>query len=358
MRNIKPLEVIEVKGTWREIGRQYGEAYPEKIKNNIELYLSALTRAYKADKKAILSTAQKFAKPLEEYTPEWMDEIKGIAEGANLSFEEVFLLTAARELTTYYPQLTGCTSGCTSFACTGEATKNGETITGQSLDWPPELEPAFLRVQPTEGPKSLLIGTAGCLLLDGINSAGLALQSNLLLSKPSGVGVPVVALYQKVLQQKNLADAISVLFNAPKPGSYNYLMASAEGDIVNVEITKDEIDCLFPESDIITHANAHLSPRFKHFDIIGGVYPDSYLRAERMKTLMRRHHGELSVDVIKQLVQDHNDYPDSICRHIDLTGPPEQYLLTRASIISVPAEGKMYVTNGCPCENAYVVYRL
>jgi len=355
MRNIKPLQLIEVKGTWREIGRQYGEACPEKIKKHVELYVARMNALYKADKKAILAKAQKFVKPAEEYAPECIEEIKGIAEGAKVSFEEAFFLNVAHELEEYYPLLAG---GCTSFACSGEATKNGETIIGQNCDWIPEMEFVILRAQPTEGPKSLLFSWAGGLAIRGINSCGLGLQANLLLSKTSGVGVPFFVLHQKVLQQKNIADAIGVIFNASKTGSWNYLVASAEGDIVDVEATKDDINCLFPENGIITHANCHLTERFKSLDINGMLFPDSYLRAERLKTLMGRHHGELSIDVMKELMQDHNDYPDSICRHVDVVGPPEQYLYTAASLISVPAEGKMYVTNGNPCENEYVEYRL
>ena len=155
-----------------------------------------------------------------------------------------------------------------------------------------------------------------------------------------------------------MADTIGVIFNATRTGSWNYLMASAEGDIVDVEATKDDIDCLFPEMGIITHANCHLTERFKHLDKVGTLLPDAYLRAERLKTLMKRHHGELSVEVMKKLMQDHNDYPDSICRHDDVTGSPDLYFSTKTALISVPSEGKMYITNGCPCENEHVVYSL
>ena len=132
MRNIKPLKIVDAKGTWLEIGRQYGEDCSEDIKKNIDVYIKAMGSVTKADKKAILAMSQKFVKPVKEYAPECIDETKGIAEGAKVSFEEVFFLTASCELECYYSLLAG---GCTSFACTGEATKNGETIVGQNLDW-------------------------------------------------------------------------------------------------------------------------------------------------------------------------------------------------------------------------------
>lgn len=355
MRKAVPIELVDAKGTWHEIGRQYGEACADKIRNNIELWATGLDTHYKVSRDSLITMAQKFVEPVASYAPDCIDEIRGISEGANISFEEVFFLTAALELNEYYPFLAG---GCTSFACSEQATQNGETIIGQNMDWIPGIEYAIVRAQPLDCPTSLLYSWAGGLGLLGINSAGLGNQANLLVSNTSGIGVPFLVLHHKILQQKNMAAAISVIFNASRTGSWNYLIASSAGDIVDIEVTKDDISFLFPENGIITHANCYLTERFKHIDTIGTLAPDGYLRADRMTRLMNKHHGKLSVATMKQLMQDHNDYPDSICRHVDVSYPPDQRFETAASIVSIPAEGKMYVTNGNPCENDYVVYSI
>ena len=52
---------------------------------------------------------------------------------------------------------------------------------------------------------------------------------------------------------------------------------------------------------------------------------------------------------------DHNDYPRSICKHMD-----QQVQLgeTLAAVIMVPEEGVLYATCGQPCQNEYVKYSL
>ena len=41
-----------------------------------------------------------------------------------------------------------------------------------------------------------------------------------------------------------------------------------------------------------------------------------------MRQLMENHRGELTPEIfMNEILQDHRGYPDSICRHCDLTGP-------------------------------------
>jgi isopenicillin-N N-acyltransferase-like protein len=136
------------------------------------------------------------------------------------------------------------------------------------------------------------------------------------------------------------------------------MMASAEGDLVDVEITIDGMEVLYPEKDFIVHSNHLLAERFKPIDIVGMTSPGSYLRVHRMARLIEKNYGKLTADIMKNLLADHNDYPDSICRHPDEPDPPQTHRVTRASMICVPGEQKLFVANGEPCENEYIEYKL
>ena len=63
---------------------------------------------------------------------------------------------------------------------------------------------------------------------------------------------------------------------------------------------------------------------------------------------------------MKQLLQDHNNYPASICRHTNPRAllPIGKLMKTLVSIISCPAEQKAYISYGNPCENEYLEYGL
>jgi isopenicillin-N N-acyltransferase-like protein len=74
---------------------------------------------------------------------------------------------------------------------------------------------------------------------------------------------------------------------------------------------------------------------------MGTIYPDSYVRSHRLATLMKRHWGKLSVDIMKELLSDHNNHPDSICRHADKEVSSKVQIKIVASVISYPKEQKM-----------------
>ena len=100
-----------------------------------------------------------------------------------------------------------------------------------------------------------------------------------------------------------------------------------------------------------------MTERFRHGDIVANLLPDSFIRIKRMDNLMRGHRGNLSVDLMKELLQDHNNHPDSICRHADDGLRPNLQMKTVASIITIPGEQEMHIALGNPCENEYIRYQ-
>jgi isopenicillin-N N-acyltransferase-like protein len=63
---------------------------------------------------------------------------------------------------------------------------------------------------------------------------------------------------------------------------------------------------------------------------------------------------------MKQLFHDHNNYPNSICRHPNPRAPlpTVKIMKTLLSIINCPREQKAHIAPGNPGENEYIEYRL
>jgi isopenicillin-N N-acyltransferase-like protein len=172
--------------------------------------------------------------------------------------------------------------------------------------------------------------------------------------------VPSHIILRKVLTSENISEAVGVIASAGRRSAKNYLLASYQGDIVNLEVTLDDLDVHYPERGILTHANCFKTDRFKSADLAPMYWPDSYIRGQRLFQLMDNHYGHLSVDVMKQLLQDHNNHPNSICRHRDPKAPlpMSRMMKTLLSLISCPKERKAYIALGNPCENEYIEYQL
>ena len=90
--------VIEVQGTPYECGYQYGQAAAELIRNNIEAYLRIFQFHADLDRDLALQKAERFLPEIERYNADLLEEMRGIADGAEVSLNEVALLNTRTEL--------------------------------------------------------------------------------------------------------------------------------------------------------------------------------------------------------------------------------------------------------------------
>jgi isopenicillin-N N-acyltransferase-like protein len=352
------LKIVDVSGSNYEMGVQYGKACPE-ISGMLDMTCQLFGGIDKT--KSILEKYIPMYLPyIEKYAPEIVEEMKGMAEGANVNFQDILFLNITYEISV--PSVMG---GCTAFAASGEATASGELITGQNLD---HIEPwkdymILLKMKPADGPSIMAVTAAGCLSLIGINSAGISININLLRNndslEPAG-GVPTHVILRKMFMSENLGETISTIASAEGRSPKNYLVAGNREGIIDIETTTDDLEIQFPDRGMLTHANYFKTDRFKSTDIAPLLVPDAYIRSSKLSHLMERHYGNITVDVMKQLLQDHSNYPNSICRHQDQKAllPIERIMKTLISIINFPAEQKAYIANGNPCESEYFEYRL
>jgi isopenicillin-N N-acyltransferase-like protein len=357
------IKVVEANGSHYDMGFQYGTACPEEINKMIDITCNIF-----GGRKEAIALVEKYVPlylpPTEEYTPEIVSEMKGIADGANVDFNKIFLINCHYEMREYL-ETPLKPAGCTSFAASGEATKNGEPIIGQNVDIFQSLEEVMvlLKRKPAEGPESLAVVPAGSVGLLGLNSAGIVLNVNMLINRDSmspTSGVPFFVISRKVLSCENVSEAVQTIASARRASDANYLLANDTGDIIDIEAMVDDLEILHPEREFFTHANHFETERFKSTDLAPVYIPSSFIRSHRLATLMGKQWGSLSIEVIMKLLQDHSNHPNSICAHPD---PKEVALAgfgegTVASIISNPKERKTYITLGPPCENEYVEYKL
>ena len=141
-------------------------------------------------------------------------------------------------------------------------------------------------------------------------------------------------------------------------------MAGKDGEICNVEVAASSTDgfrcgIVLPENDVLAHSNHYLTHYLQPYcQNDQSSFPDSWLREYRMRQLMNNHYGELTPEIfMNEILLDHRGYPDSICRHCDLTGPIGEQFDTVFSCVAVPEDGKLWTVNN-PCQNPYKLYTL
>ena len=353
------MEVIELSGSYYEIGEKWGHAIKDDLLSSMHAEIGGLTQFFQTDKQDLITKANSFLPKAKDYDSDFIEVLQGLAKGAQAPFENVFTLRSLLELTFFIHKMPAM---CTAFAATGNATKHGQTIIGQNIDWHPDIPLNLLRITWPTGVKQLSVSLGGIWeysLSSHPSSSpfGIAATATVAYTDNQNVDkVPLSIVMSKATRQKRMEGALSTCINAKKDlGSF--LMASGEGDLLGFECVADDFEILYPDKNTLVRANLYLTERFKTHDFFPSLVPDTYIRYGRLARLVEDHYGELTPEMMMTFLADHNGFPKSICTHVDPESkmPPS---VTLASVIMVPEEKTIYVANGNPCETVFDKYTI
>lgn len=347
----EPFPFIRVAGTPRERGRQYGAAAAARVARSAALYGDQLA-GMGLDGTAVASLVERVLPQIEAFGAHYVEEMRGIAEGADLAFERVVLINARTEIIQMARLESGADDpdGCTGAVILPERSATGRLIHGQNWDWKAECAETavVLRVERDDGPDILTFVEAGGLARCGMNAAGICVTANYLESERDyrTPGVPLALIRRKVLEQEHMAFAMKAVATTPKACSNNMMLSHVGGFAIDFECAPDESFPLYPDDGLLVHANHWVSPvalaKLKDTGIVST--PESFYRDWRVRRHLDAAGAKLAVDDLKQAFFDDYGTPHSVCRP---PRPSERGNLsaTVAMIVMDPAAGTMEV---CP----------
>lgn len=350
------FELIRIKAaTPFARGVQYGEQAGDKIREGVENYQKYFESKGKTWEETC-KAAMTFVPDIEAAMPEILEEAKGIAEGAGISFEGLMVLNSRYELTNYPNKPKECTTG----AVLPEASKDGRTYMVKNWDYRPGIldKIVILHIENEDGTKIMGLAEAGQMLREGFNSNGIGLCNNYIESiwDGPGAGIPVCFLRRRVLASRTFEEAFSWITSVKRSVSNNMMLVSGQGKAVDVEANPGGYDLLKPVGGILTHANHFAADPEK--DRCSWEKMDKN-RDVRLADLFYHKRGEIDIPYIMECMKDHEYLPNSICNHrndgdmTSMTG-----LMTVASIIVDFEEQVSYICKGNPCTGEYKKYKL
>lgn len=353
------MKIVEQKGSYYEIGYGWGEAFKGKMDQVIQIELGMIAAFYGISIEEVEKLGIKYLSAAELYDPDFVGVLRGFAGGAEIDFDTLFAIRSALEILFFTGQPTGL---CTSLAITGKATKDGEAIIGQNIDWHPDLPVSVLKIEWPTGVKQLSLSLGGIFEYSlsahpASSPYGIAATLTATPDKtPEIPKVPISIVMNKASRQNDIKKAVSV-FSKANVNLACFLLANGEGDIHGIELGLESFEKLKPEMDILIHANHYNSDRYKAQDIFLQYVPDSPLRYQRLTELVKQDLGSITPDLVMSYLKDHANHPKGICAHVDPKSdmPPSA---TMASVIMVPSQKIMYVAVGNPCQNDYQRYDL
>lgn len=361
--NTSALPLIEIAGTPRNRGIEYGRKVREQISLSLEIYRKGYASVGVPWKKA-RSMARALMGVLARSDDALVREMEGIAIGVGVPVDDIFALNSRSEIIYACNAASSlATDGCTSLIAMPELTASGHVLHAQNWDWRDECaETAIvLSVRGTDGPAILTQTEAGILARCGLNSAGIGLTANFLQSDrdPQPGGVPVPILRRRILEQTSYSAAVKLILTTPKTHSSNLMLSSGAGEAVNLETVPGETFWIQPSGGLLVHANHFESQGALSRIIDKGLQrePCSLHRRRRVEHALRQAPGRLEMEHVKHALDDRFDAPHSVCAP-PAAGINGERMSTVSTILMDVTVGHMWIARRPYVAQNYVEYAL
>jgi isopenicillin-N N-acyltransferase-like protein len=349
---------IDCAGTAYQIGKQHGESCPDAVRASY----SAWAPVKSVDAQQMKSGISIIEKGLNNHFPEILEEMQGIADGADLTLEQVISMNMEFELISAANALPSCSN-------IGFKKSDQGVLIGKTADWYPDNSKEFTLAQryipdTSQGYEFFHFGCAGTLWSEGgLNKSGLAMVLNGL---PTWGGapersVPTLALSRGVLQWcRDVQDAVDWLqrYDVLNWG-FNLTLADATGALCYVEVAPGAQAVHYPVEDYVIHTNhclqkGPLERQLKpaNTEMIG--YPDLLENSKsRYDTLMK-----IVPEAPRSL-----ESMESILRNRSTEGAISQAgeshgLKTVYAVMVAPQTGTIWGTEGFPPDGPFELYKI
>ena len=365
---------VTISGGPFERGRQYGEQAGPLIRKGVEFYVDMWEKGSGRTRGELIEIISGFAGKIGDFDAEILTEIEGIAAGSGLAVDDVLIVNGRYEimLSTLFAGAPAGSGECTSLGI-ARASESGHTLVGQNWDWavPVGEVSILLEIRQEDRPDILTHVEAGFVGHKGLNSEGLALCANAMGSQLDGLeaAVPVWVLARSALNCSSIDEARRTLGPAERVASVNFTMAqrgapgSVEENVASLEVSPVDVAVVAASPggrashcNVFADASEDGPPRERGLeDRLAVQYPGFCDRARRAGELIGE--GEAGSERLKAILRDHENRPESICRHRE-DQPDELVLETLASVVMDVSAGTLEVADGPPCSNPYRAHRL
>jgi isopenicillin-N N-acyltransferase like protein len=355
------LRVLDLEGTPRNRGLIHGRTMKEQIHRIVALWKAELAGAFKTDADRFIAELIRrtdFVSAMSKWTPELLEEIRGLAEGAEIDFETALALQLPDECFVHGASIVG--EHCSSLGLSKNAV--GPTIIAQNMDTPPFADGFQLVLHVKDANlESFVLTQAGCIGLNGMNSRAIAICCNSLWQlNGSRDGLPVACIVRGVLQQRSEEDAIAFLRKVKHASGQNYVIGGPTR-AMSFECSAGRVDQFKPNGrdDVVWHTNHPLAnndfiPAYRALRQQPNEQAKSEANTRARLACLEKHLTERgavrNVDVIKATLsaRDSADYPVSRPRK------PNSAVFTFASTIMVLSERpEMHIAPGPPDSMPY-----
>ena len=344
---------VKISGAPFERGLQFGKLCRKEIENTLEAYRLVFGRYANIRGEQVKKLAAPFIDVIGKYDSEILEEISGMAQALGRPLEDLVAINARTEL-----MFMSSPGECTAMALLPEVTSEKKILMGQNWDWIQILKGSLVivEIEQPNRPTVLMLTEAGIVGKIGMNRAGIGVCLNILVAGNPKMGVPIHVILRGILNAETLGDALGTVLRNPSGGCSHFLIGCKEGEAIGMEVGFHDVDALYPERGILTHANHFVGRRIHREDKGRLRYPDSLIRDYRALKLLETKRNELTLQDMQAVLRDHLNQPHSICRHPDPRIDKLEEIISLASVMMDLESGVLQVAEGPPCQHPYVPF--
>jgi isopenicillin-N N-acyltransferase-like protein len=359
-----PIRLLQLSGSYYEMGYQHGKAHYDAIhkftQERLELSQSEHWTGRNLSSEAVLALAEACVPAHQDYAPDLMQELQGMADATGLSLAELIVMNGFTDfIDTVYKvgdmsledapaQATSHSADdCTAFLVPASRTSDGVAMYGQTWDMHATATPYVMLYEgkPDDVPPFMTFTITGCIGMIGMNAHGVVVGINNLMGADGQVGVTWNFVVRKILQQSNLDDALKCITEAPLAGAHNYLIMDKTGAGYNVEAMSSRVDITPLEEDAVVHTNHCIVPHNTTVERerTAESLTSSLKRLDSARKQLRTE--QITPEMLMALTADES----AIC----VRATPPMHVESCGGAIMRPQTGEFWAVWGLPSENEY-----
>ena len=318
------IQPLTLEGAAYRRGLIHGETLRGQIQELIGIWKADLSAVFGTNADQHIHTFLQrtgFLPAIEEWTPDLLEEVRGMADGSGLPFESLLAFQFLDELWAYNETLAG--GHCTSIGLrAGEAEP---ACVAQTIDvetFRHGFQTVLHVIYPESDLEAFFVTSAGLIGFNGMNNKGVGLCCNFLPLHSRQEGLPVACMVRAVLARHSAQEARDFLRRVPHASAQNYVVGGPDG-VFDLECSANKVVAYQPRGreDAVWHANIPLAnddllPWFR--EAVEGAKEHPFLRNNRarFRSVERRLRQAPEVgrlDFLKETLASRDSAQDPIC---------------------------------------------
>lgn len=349
-----PIRLLHLTGTPRERGVQYGRALGQEVAEYWKYVVEDIgARERPIDETELKNWVAEKSATAMQAAPELEEEMRGIAEGAEVPYEVALGVVFGEEAVDLagrsgsYREPTG--TRCLSLSVPAAQTESGNLLLAQTWDgpwWNPD--PVILVIEESYGIQTFM-ADPGWNGGAGVNRHGIGSVHTGALIAEAPEGMPYPFISRRILQQADLDGAAASIIEYPATSGCHYIVSDGQRTL-DVEAAGSIRTTLLHDGlrSTESHFNSSRAICQQPTTVNPGAQLISHFRTSRLVERAAAASRVTPLGVFA-LYDDHQEGPElgAVCLH------PTKYRRGRTvgTIVIEPATQTIWASAGYPCEN-------